>query len=48
MGTLLLGNPWVLFYLLYVGANELRTYGGWGHTSLGIARSTDLVTWEVP
>jgi hypothetical protein len=36
------------FYLLYVGANELRTYGGWGHTSLGIARSTDLVIWEVP
>ena len=36
------------FYLLYVGANELHTYGGWGHTSLGIARSTDLVTWEVP
>jgi hypothetical protein len=36
------------FYLLYVGTNELRTYGGWGHTSLGIARSSDLVTWEVP
>jgi hypothetical protein len=36
------------FYLLYVGADELHTYGGWGHTSLGIARSTDLVTWEVP
>jgi hypothetical protein len=36
------------FYLLYVGTNELKTYGGWGHTSLGIARSTNLVTWEVP
>ena len=36
------------FYLVYVGSNELRTYGGWGHTSLGIARSKDLVTWEVP
>jgi hypothetical protein len=36
------------FYLLYVGANELRTYGGWGHTSMGVARSTDLVSWEVP
>jgi hypothetical protein len=36
------------FYLLYNGTNELRSYGGWGHTRLGIARSTDLVTWEVP
>lgn len=36
------------FYLLYVGANELQSYGGWGHTRLGIARSTDLTRWEVP
>jgi hypothetical protein len=36
------------FYLFYFGTNELRTYGGWGHTSLGVARSTDLLTWEVP
>jgi len=36
------------FYLIYIGTDELRTYGGWGHTKLGIARSTDLLTWEVP
>jgi hypothetical protein len=36
------------FYLFYVGTNELRTYGGWGHTKLGVARSTDLINWEVP
>jgi hypothetical protein len=36
------------FYLFYFGTNELNTYGGWGHTSLGIARSANLVTWEVP
>ena len=36
------------FYLLYNGTNELTTYGGWGHTKLGIARSKDLVSWEVP
>ena len=36
------------FYLFYFGANELVSYGGWGHTSLGVARSRDLVTWEVP
>lgn len=36
------------FYLFYVGTNELHTYGGWGHTKLGVARSTDLVRWEVP
>jgi hypothetical protein len=36
------------FYLLYIGTNELSTYGGWGHTKLGIARSRDLVVWEVP
>ena len=36
------------FYLFYFGANELTSYGGWGHTSLGVARSTNLITWEVP
>ena len=36
------------FYLFYFGTNELTTYGGWGHTSLGMARSTNLITWEVP
>jgi len=36
------------FYLFYFGANSLSSYGGWGHTLLGVARSTDLVTWQVP
>ena len=36
------------FYLLYIGATELATYGGFGHTELGIARSKDLVVWSVP
>jgi hypothetical protein len=36
------------FYLLYIGTNELKSYGGWGHTKLGIARSRDLVVWQVP
>jgi hypothetical protein len=36
------------FYLFYFGAHELKSYGGWGHTSLGVARSTNLITWTVP
>jgi hypothetical protein len=36
------------FYLLYVGTNELKSYGGWGHTLLGVARSRDLLSWQVP
>jgi len=36
------------FYLFYFGTNELRSYGGWGHTFLGVARSTNLVTWNAP
>lgn len=36
------------FYLLYVGTNDMHGYGGFGHTSLGVARSADLVTWQVP
>jgi hypothetical protein len=36
------------FYLFYFGANELTSYGGWGHTALGVARSRDLIRWQVP
>ena len=36
------------FYLFYFGTNELRSYGGWGHTFLGVVRSTDLITWNAP
>ena len=36
------------FYLLYVGTDEDSTYGGWGHTRMGVARSRNLMSWEVP
>jgi hypothetical protein len=36
------------YYLLYAGSHELTQFGGWGHAAIGIARSTDLVHWEVP
>jgi hypothetical protein len=36
------------FYLFYIGSTELKSYGGWGHTELGVARSKDLVSWQVP
>lgn len=35
-------------YLTYAGSSELTAYGGWGHARIGIARSSDLVHWEVP
>jgi hypothetical protein len=35
-------------YLLYAGSNELTQFDGWGHAEVGIARSTDLVHWQVP
>jgi len=35
-------------YLLYAGSDELTRFGGWGHAEIGIARSTDLRTWQVP
>jgi hypothetical protein len=35
-------------YLTYAGSQELTEYGGWGHARIGIARSTDLVSWQVP
>ena len=36
------------YYLLYAGSDELTQFGGWGHAEIGIARSRNLVTWEVP
>ena len=36
------------FYLLYAGTDEVSSYEGRGHVKLGLARSRDLVTWEVP
>jgi hypothetical protein len=36
------------YYLLYAGSNELTQFGGWGHAAIGIARSTDLVHWQIP
>jgi hypothetical protein len=35
-------------YLLYAGSSELAQFDGWGHAEVGIARSTDLVHWQVP
>jgi hypothetical protein len=36
------------YYLTYSGSDELTHFGGWGHAKIGIARSTDLVHWQVP
>lgn len=36
------------YYLLYAGSRELSTFDGRGHAALGIARSRDLETWEIP
>ncbi len=35
-------------YLTYAGSTELTQFGGWGHARIGVARSSDLVHWEVP
>jgi hypothetical protein len=35
-------------YLTYAGSTELTQFGGWGHARIGLARSSDLVDWEVP
>ena len=35
-------------YLTYAGSTELTDFGGWGHARIGLARSSDLVTWQVP
>jgi hypothetical protein len=36
------------YYLLYAGSDELTAFDGWGHAEIGIARSRDLVHWQVP
>jgi hypothetical protein len=36
------------FYLTYAGSTDLTSFGGWGHATIGIARSSDLVHWQVP
>jgi hypothetical protein len=36
------------YYLLYAGSNELTQFGGWGHAKIGIARSRNLIDWQVP
>ncbi|MFL6239354.1 MAG: hypothetical protein ACJ735_07710 [Actinomycetes bacterium] len=36
------------FYLFYIGSKELKKFGGWGHTVMGVARSKNFVTWQVP
>jgi hypothetical protein len=36
------------YYVFSMGSTELTEFGGWGHAKIGIARSTDLVHWEVP
>jgi hypothetical protein len=36
------------YYLVYAGSDDLTQFGGWGHAEIGVARSTDLVHWQVP
>lgn len=36
------------FYLLYAGSTDIASFNGRGHAKLGLARSTDLVHWDVP
>jgi hypothetical protein len=36
------------YYATYAGSDELTAFDGWGHAEIGIARSTDLVHWQVP
>ena len=41
-------QPGGYFYLFYAGSDELTQFDGWGHARIGVARSTDLVHWQVP
>jgi hypothetical protein len=36
------------WYLFYAGSTELTAFEGRGHGKIGVARSKDLETWEVP
>jgi hypothetical protein len=36
------------YYLFFTGSPEMTTFGGSGHNALGVARSTDLIHWQVP
>jgi hypothetical protein len=40
--------PGHFVYLFYAGSDELTQFDGWGHAEIGVARSTDLVHWQVP
>jgi hypothetical protein len=40
--------PGGYYYLFYAGSDELTQFDGWGHAKIGVARSTDLVHWQVP
>jgi hypothetical protein len=40
--------PGHYYYLFYAGSRELTQFDGWGHAEIGVARSTDLVHWQVP
>lgn len=40
--------PGGYYYLLYAGSDELTQFDGWGHAKIGVARSNDLVHWQVP
>jgi hypothetical protein len=42
------GRPGRFVYLFYAGSEELTQFDGWGHAAIGVARSTDLVHWQVP
>jgi hypothetical protein len=35
-------------YATYAGSDELTAFDGWGHAETGIARSTDLIHWQIP
>lgn len=36
------------YYMTYSASTELTAFGGWGHARIGIARSKNLKTWQVP